>query len=444
MLRLLTALAVALVAAPLLSVLLASREDRVIEQIRPPAVATDSARPSLGAPRMAAEPRPSFTAPGEDSVFQVAAEAAWRYVESQYQPRTGLVNSVIHYPYATVWDIGSTLAAFYSAHELGFLPSDDYHARTARLLQTLAEMPLFSNAAFNKNYHVSRGTPAGRSDRELTQGYGWSATDMGRLLVWLRIVANGHPQHLPAIEEIVGRLAFDRLVKEGYLWGEDLGASGRRRAYQEGRLGYEQYAAAGFALWGHYAERALSVIENSDSLHVLGTPILVDRREGAHLTSEPFVLLGLEVGYWSPQWEQLAESILAVQEARYEQTGQFTIVSEDAVPVAPNYFYYYTIHNRGTDFAVVSLTGTRPLSGPRWISSKAAFGWYAIRPGPYTWEAVQRVVPAINAQAGWSSGVYERTGEPTGGQNINTSAVILEAALYRKLGRPLLSETAGT
>ena len=53
--------------------------------------------------------------------------------------------------------------------------------------------------------------------------------------------------------------------------------------------------------------------------------------------------------------------VLAAQEARYRTTGQVTVVSEDAVPVAPHYFYYYTIHDSGEDFAVVARDGSLTL-----------------------------------------------------------------------------------
>ena len=45
---------------------------------------------------------------------------------------------------------------------------------------------------------------------------------------------------------------------------------------------------------------------------------------------------------------------------------------------------------------------------------------------------------AAEGGGGWGSGVYEGTGEPTGGHNLNTAAVILEAALYSATGRPLV------
>jgi hypothetical protein len=130
--------------------------------------------------------------------------------------------------------------------------------------------------------------------------------------------------------------------------------------------------------------------------------------------------------------------VLAAQKARFDRTGQLTAVTEDALAVAPHYFYYYTLNFAGEDFAVAALTSRSPRSGPRWVSAKAAFAWYALFPGPYTWEVLQAVAPAADPGLGWSSGIYEESGRPTGAQNINTAAVILESALYHARRRPLL------
>jgi hypothetical protein len=58
-------------------------------------------------------------------------------------------------------------------------------------------------------------------------------------------------------------------------------------------------------------------------------------------------------------------------------------------------------------------------------------------PTSYTDLAVQRLRNA-QSSGGWASGVYERTDQSTGNLNVNTAAVILSAALYDKLGQPLL------
>ena len=77
------------------------------------------------------------------------------------------------------------------------------------------------------------------------------------------------------------------------------------------------------------------------------------------------------------------------------------------------------------------------VTGPRWVSTKAAFAWHALLPGDYTRLVLDTVRARAQVQGVWGSGVYA-SGRPTGTPNINTAAVILESALYRKKGRPLV------
>jgi hypothetical protein len=386
------------------------------------------------------DPDPRVTNPHPDqALFLEAARGAWRYAESQYQPATGLINSVHGYKYATIWDIASGLSAMYCANRLGLLPRDEYDARMSRALKTLETMPLFDGAVFSKNYRTPTAAIAGRDDRDTNsseRGNGWSATDVGRLLVWLRIIAEKQPQYAAEIRRIVARLDLDRVVADGYLWGTDVDAAGTVRRYPEGRLGYEQYAARGYELWGYPAPRALSLSENTFPIEVLGVPLLADRRGDEHLTSEPFILAGLEVG-WNGEMRALSERVLKVQEERFKRTGQMTIVSEDAVPVAPWYFYYYSINHHGRQFVVNVQGSDVDLNDPRWISAKAAYAWHALLPGGYTRNAVDAVA-AARTERGWSSGVYEAGRGSTGSENINTAAVILQAALYSRTGLPLI------
>lgn len=371
--------------------------------------------------------------------FAEAARVAWRYVDQQYQPATGLINSVANYPYATMWDVASGLGALYSARELGLLPAAEYDRRMRRVLLTLQTMRLFDGIAFSKNYSTRSAEIAGRDSRvgPRERGTGYSALDLGRLLVWLKIIALKHPQYAEDIGIVVSRLDFSRIVESGYLWGMTVNRSGRTSRYVEGRIPYEQYAAHGYALWGHDPEKASRMAENSIPIVVLDEPLVADRRGADHLTSEPVVLAGLEVG-WTSEMGSLAYHLLRVQEARYRQTGQVTIVSEDAIPRAPHYFYYYTVNYHGTQFAVTTQTGA-VLTSPRWVSAKAAYAWHALQPTDYTRLAVDAVAAAASPARGWGSGVYERTGTSTGNENINTAAVILEAALYHARGRPLLA-----
>lgn len=372
-----------------------------------------------------------------DSVFAQAARTAWSFVAANTERRTGLVRALPAYPYVTTWDIGSTLGALFSAVELGLVSVPDYNRRMTRVLETLAKIGMVDSIAFNRNYRTRDGRMVDRRDRPTRQGWGWSATDLGRLLVWLHIVAVNHPQHADAARQVAERLDMGRLVRDGYLWGEERSSGREPRVFQEGRIGYEQYAASGFSLWGAEPTLALDLRANAVPDTVLGQPVLRDRRGMDRLTSEPFVMKGIELG-WSDAERELATALLAAQQERYRQTGEVTIVSEDAVSIAPYYFYYYSVLANGEEFMVDVASHDQSLDSPRWVSTKMSFGWHALLPSEYTRLAVETVAPAHHAREGWSSGVFEKTHRPTYTRDLNTAAMILEAALYNKLKRPLV------
>ncbi|HEX8391145.1 MAG TPA: DUF3131 domain-containing protein, partial [Longimicrobium sp.] len=318
---------------------------------------------------------------------------------------------------------------------------DEYDRRMRRALQSLIEADLFDGGAFNKTYNTRTGRIAGRPGseaRNTARGYGWSVLDLGRLMSALRVIYVNQPQYKDLIDRIVGRLDYDRLIVDGYLRGEDLAPRGdRHRRYQEGRIGYEQYAAQGFAAWGHVAPNALNVKANARPVQVLGVPVLADRRGGDHLTSEPFVLLGMEAG-WNPEIRELALNVLNAQQERWKQTGTVTMVSEDALN-GPPYFLYYHVYADGRSFPVSAPAGAPRGPTPRTVSVKAAFGWHALAPSDYTRLAVQRVSGA-RLPAGWGAGVFEESGRVSGAPNVNTAAVVMEAALYHVRGKPLMEK----
>jgi uncharacterized protein DUF3131 len=375
--------------------------------------------------------------PGEDSLFRAAAEAAWRFADRNYVEATGLTKPFDYYGVGTMWDVASSLAAMFSATELGLLDRTQYDHRMRRALLTLERLPLFDGIGFNKEYAVDAGRIIGIQHTPSDRGYGISATDNGRLLLWLRIIASRHPQHAASARRVAQRLKMDEFVDDGYLIGRQLSKrTGRTREFQEGRIGYEQYAARGFEVWGTVAANALDIGKNARSRLVSGVEVPSDTRGADRLTSEPFVLLGLEVG-WTPAERAVARNVLAAQRARYAETKRLTLVSEDAINRAPDYFFYNTVLSRHGPWSIdVQRPGAR-LTGPRWLSTKAAFGWHALLPDDYTRMVVDTVRARALVNGVWGSGVFDN-GRPTATPNINTAAGVLEAALYRSYGAPLL------
>ena len=396
-----------------------------------PPGARDSAPAALAGDAVAG----NASAAGRDVAAEYldAAQLAWQYVVENTDSVTGLVRATPGYANATTWDIASAIAAVWSAHRLGIIAEAEYRARLGRLLETVAGLPLYDSAAYHKIYEVATGRMV--SDGRAGAGYAWSATDLGRFLVWLAIVRDTDPAFAPLARRIAERMDYSRIVMDGYAHGYD---ANRRvyKSFQEGRVGYEQYMGRGFALWGHDVTPMLDPTVHGRPVEVMGHTLLEDERGFDRILSEPFVMMGLEVG-WDPHTAELASSVLAVQRARWERTGIVTIASEDAIDVAPNYFYYYCVYCGGRAFVIETHDPGDRRSGPRWVSTKNAFGWNALLPDDYTDLAV-RTVQAARSPAGWASGVFEGTRRSTGTHDINTAALILEAALYVRTQRPLI------
>lgn len=367
----------------------------------------------------------------ERASYEEMAKLSWAYLDKYYQPATGLVNATPDWANTTVWDIGGQILAFHAAKELGLLEADEYATRTDKLLSTLERAPLFRGAAFNKLYSTADGS-LGKSR------LGWSATDLGRLFLALKILAVREPQYAERAERIVRRNDFRQIVKDGYLHGQLIGSRGQPWTFQEGRIGYEQYVAEGFSRWGADVRHALDVRRNAKPVKVLGVDLYQDVRSLDRLLSEPFILQGIELGL-AGEMRDLAASVLRVQEARYKQTGQVTIVSEDALSVKPHYFYYYCVYCNRKPFVIDISSPGKELNSPRWVSTKAAFGWHALMPGEYTRIATEYVAKAKDPARGYASGVFEGSGASTKTFDINTASVLLEIAYYQlRGGKPLI------
>ncbi|HYB96820.1 MAG TPA: DUF3131 domain-containing protein [Vicinamibacterales bacterium] len=379
--------------------------------------------------------RQHSSSPDDERTFDVAARSAWQYVARHYQSSTGLIDATSGYPFTTVWDVASGIAALYSGHALGLIDSAEYARRMRRVVGTLRTMGVVDDAAFNKVYSTRTAAMVGRDRAPSASGYGWSTTDIGRLLIWLKIVAVTQPEYAADITAVVQRLDFDRLVADGYMWGQDFDGKWNPRRYPEGQIGYEQYAARGFAAWGVDVERALGLEDNGLPVTVMGRTLYADARGHDRLTSDPFVLAGLELG-WDAAMERFARDLLGVQRARYRKTGRVTMVGEDAIGRPPHFFYYYSAYSHRQTFAVDVQTRGAFVDEPRWVSAKAAFAWHALLPGSYTRLAMHTVAPARSPE-GWASGVFEATRESTGTQNINTAAIILTAAVVARRGEPI-------
>src|SRR5262249_28098694 len=101
------------------------------------------------------------------------ARIAWQYFVNNYQPTTGLVNSVHGYPASTIWDTASYLLALIAAHQLDLIAQDPFDQRLSQILTTLARLPLFEDSLPNKSYHTMTLEMVDYNNEKTARGIGW-------------------------------------------------------------------------------------------------------------------------------------------------------------------------------------------------------------------------------------------------------------------------------
>ncbi|KLV08848.1 hypothetical protein ABT56_01100 [Photobacterium aquae] len=364
------------------------------------------------------------------------AKKAFYYFERNWQETTGLVDSVQGYPHTTMWDIASVLAATISAEGLGIIALDQSHQRIELLLETLATLPLYDNRLPNREYNTRTAQPSGRYSTSPSKGNGWSALDIGRLLLWLDITRRYHPEHQKKIEHIKKRWALDASIKDTNLYGE-LKTGSTVKYRQEGRLGYLQYAATGFKLSGFDVSNAF---DKGDTLtvNVDGIDLLADNRNLPYFTSDPYVLYAIEIGQNNAWWDQL-DPLFTLQKQKSNKEQSLWIFAEDALNRAP-WFSYNNIFIYGKSW-LSTAPGGKTIENPQIFSNKVGFGFSVLFPDdPFSQILSEAVISHSLAHRSIPTGIYQNGG-PNTAYNINTNSLILAALWYKhRHYRPLIEQ----
>ncbi|HYS79856.1 MAG TPA: DUF3131 domain-containing protein [Anaeromyxobacteraceae bacterium] len=373
-----------------------------------------------------------------------AARVAWAYFERNYQPATGMVSSIDGYPSTTMWDLGSSVLATIAGRELDLVDAGAFELRMRTLVRTLATLPLFDGALPNKAYDAATGAMTDYQNHPVARGIGVSALDVARLVSALLVLARLHPEHAPAVAQALRRWDVCRLAEGGELHGLLVDGSGKVKAAQEGRLGYEQYAAHALAALGLDVGQARRYDRFAAETDILGLAVPHDTRDPAHfgavdaLVTEPWVLDAFEFGLGEAS-RPLAARIFEVQKRRWERTGVVTAASEDHVDQPP-WFVYGAIWAGGVAWRTVTAEGAE-AAALRGLSTKAAFALATLFPDdPYAAVLRQTIAWTSDPVRGWYAGLYDRGGVNRS-VNANTNGVVLEALLFRAVG-PLLRAPA--
>jgi len=363
------------------------------------------------------------------------ARIAWQYFVNNTDPDTGLVNSTDNYPSTTMWETGSYFVAVISANRLGLIDEEEATARIERVLDTLLEIRLFDDMLPNKAYNVRTGELVNYANEPVERGLGWSALDIARMVAALGHINANYPDLAPQTAEVMARWDLSQMVENGQLIGGNV-AVGQVRRDQEGRVGYEQYAAKAMMLFGFDMYSAYDAQSHLMVHEVEGQPIPVDTRLHRNVTpaftvSEPYLFDGLEFGF-DARSARFATAIYAAQEARFRTTGILTAVSESHIDQAP-YFLYSSVWGGGADWAVMTFQGDR-MDSKRTITTKVAFAWDALFGTDYTRELVDAIAPLGDPEKGWPEGIYEADGSTNSSVTVNTNAVVLAALAFSAHG----------
>jgi len=282
------------------------------------------------------------------------------------------------------------------------------------------------------------------NNEETLRGIGWSAIDVGRIMVPLNILVWHFPEHTGDVAGVLQHWNIDALINNAQMYGTTVNDAGDTLVLQEGRLGYEEYAAKSFSLISRDVGLAMDYEANTRLVDIYGVQIAADVRKPAdfgalnYVVSEPYILDGIEYG-WDRYSKELSRRVFDVQRARFEETGILTAVSEDNIDQAP-YFVYNTVFADGKAWNAVTESG-EDASEFRSVSTKAVIGFHALYDDEYTGKLIDHIANNYDEERGWYSGIYESSGMPNKVITANTNGIVLEALHYIQHG-PMMSMRA--
>lgn len=361
------------------------------------------------------------------------AKKAEYYIQRNFHKETGLWNSVQGYSHTTMWDVASGIAATLALEALGMKETEQVHYELEKTLSTLSSFPLYKDTLPNREYSTKTGFPSGRLSETKSNGNGWSALDIGRLLIWLKILEQQHPELSPSVQKIVTQWDLSRAVHNGTLYGAKLHKN-REHYRQEGRNGYLQYAAEGFKMYG-YDLPFPDLNDYLETIEIDGIDIQIDSRNVPFLTSDPYVLASIE--YQSDaSWSQLVP-FYELHKQKWQDTGIVSAYAEDAMSKNP-WFAYNNIYYYGKAWTSVSPSG-KTIENPQVLSNKVGFGFSVLFEDEFSDQLYQEVLDSSLKFRSIPAGKYTNGGINSS-LNINTNSLILVGLWYKSKGRtPILN-----
>jgi hypothetical protein len=396
------------------------------------------------------------------------AKIAWKYFINNYNEDTGLVNGVDGFHVASIWNVADTIAATVTAHRLELIDNYEFDHRITPLLEFLNSMPLSYGQLPNAFYDTEGGemtdgaggeyessgsgkdTDSSKNAKE--SAVGWSAVDIGRLLVWLQVLSDYAPQYTEYIDKAILRWNFCKVINEcGELSGVNPNSSKEPLSrFPKEPLGYYEYALMGYATWGF--PRPPAKKKDAPTVEIYGIKLPNSREDSRKtgisdpLVSLPYLLLGLEFNWdrfddsfsadaysSNTALADLAQRIYKVQEKRYQHEGIFT-AKTNYRRSKPPYLLYDTIFADGYAWNTLTPEGEQHPDLAL-VANSAAFGMWALWKTSYTDGLMQLIRTLHDPEQGWFEGRKEKDGGYERTLSCTTNAVVLEALYYKMYGK---------
>lgn len=366
------------------------------------------------------------------------ARAAWAYFRASRSGQTGMVEAISGAGFTTPAAIGDQIAATIAADRLRIIDRREFDDTISATLAFLAAMPLSNGEMPARFYSTRDGTPMDPPNAGSDPG--WSAVEAGRLLVWLRILAQRYPVYEPFVAKAVARWETCRAIDEaGQLRRSLPGAQGFVNTVDTG-TGYADYAAQGFRAWGETVSPS-STEPGGATVSVEGAEFPLAGREPLH--SVPLGLLAIEFGWKTPQGAGLGreraveQQLWDAQTARWKRTGIATARADFRRTAAP-YALTDAVLAAGYPWSTADHSGagqsSRAYPELALVSTRAATLLAALHDGDHAEHLSKTVETLYDPGAGWYEGRYEATGAYEWTRTSATNAAVLETLLYRHVG----------
>jgi hypothetical protein len=381
------------------------------------------------------------------------AKIAWKYFVNNYHADTGLVSELDGSAVVSVWNIADTIAAAIAANHFGLIDDYEFDHRISPLLAFLNKMPLHEEKLPNLFYRADSGIISNKDGEK--KSIGWSAIDIGRLLIWLQILRNSAPQYAEYIDKAVLRWSFCEVIDDcGELQGMNRNSSADPSSslQQKEPLGYQEYALMGYTAWGFPPRQRRKSSVKLPVVRIYDMNLPYSNEDSSttgssnSLVSTPYILQGVEFN-WDRIDDQhsldssssdraaaeMAQRIYIVQEKRYRYERIFTARTDHRRKDKP-YTLYDTIFADGYAWNTLTPEG-ESHQNIALVSTSATFGMWALWKTSYTDGLMQLISTLYDPERGWFEGRQEKDGAHERTISCTTNATVLEALYYKEHGK---------